>query len=292
MKLRHLASYLAISISLIMQTQTAFANGLDEIKKSGTLRHLGIPYANFITGRGDGMSVEIIKKFADYLGVHYEYVKTDWKNVINDLTGVKIKPVGDCVEVLGTTPVKGDVIANGFTILEWRKKVVNYSSPIFPTQVWLVARADSDLAPIKGTGDIEKDIAKVKKTMKGHTVLGKLNTCLDPSLYGVVQCGATPVLFEGSVNDLAPAVIYKEAETVLLDVPDALVALKKWPEKIKIIGPVSPMQNMGVAFGKSCPRLLEEFEKFLEIQKRNGVYLQIVKKYYDNVFLYYPAFFK
>ena len=51
------------------------AGDLDEIKKSGVLRHLGVPYANFVTGSGDGMDVEIIRSFAESLGVRYEYVK-------------------------------------------------------------------------------------------------------------------------------------------------------------------------------------------------------------------------
>lgn len=54
------------------------AGDLQDAKKSVVLRHLGIPYANFVTGDGDGMDVELIQKFAKPLGVNYQYVKTDW----------------------------------------------------------------------------------------------------------------------------------------------------------------------------------------------------------------------
>ena len=40
---------------------------LDEIRSAGVLRHLGIPYANFVTGSGDGLDVELIQGFAQHL---------------------------------------------------------------------------------------------------------------------------------------------------------------------------------------------------------------------------------
>ncbi len=43
----------------------AGARDLDEIKKSGVLRHLGVPYANFVTGSGDGMDVELVSDIQD-----------------------------------------------------------------------------------------------------------------------------------------------------------------------------------------------------------------------------------
>lgn len=269
-----------------------FGADLPEIKKTGVLRHLGVPYANFVTGSGNGMDVKMMRLFAKHLGVKYQYVKTDWKDVIGDLTGKKVRVKGSDVEILGDMPVKGDVIANGFTILPWRQKVVAYSTPTFPTQVWLIARADFPEKPIKPTRDISKDIAMVKILLKGRTVLGKANTCLDPSLYSLKEVGAKPVLFPGGVNELAPAIINGEAETCILDVPDALIALEKWPGKIKVIGPISPRQNMGCGFARTSPLLREAFNRFLEQCKADGTYLQLVRKYYPAVFSYYPGFFE
>ena len=51
---------------------------LPEITKKGYIQHLGIPYANFVTGSGDGFSVELIQGFADFLGLKYVYVQTTW----------------------------------------------------------------------------------------------------------------------------------------------------------------------------------------------------------------------
>lgn len=280
-----------IAALLIITIGSASGGDLPEIVRRGVLRHLGVPYANFVTGSGDGLDVELVKLFARYLGVEYEYIQTSWKDVITDLTGKRVKSKGDDVEIFGDCAVKGDIIANGFTILPWREKVVFFSTPTFPTQVWLVTHADSPIKPIKPSGDINKDIAAVKAFLKGNRVLGIANTCLDPALYDLEMVGAQIRLFSGNLNELAPAVINREAEATLLDVADALIALVKWSGKIKVIGPVSPMQNMGYAFAQSSPMLRNSFNRFFEQCKKDGTYERLVRKYYPTIFRYYSDFF-
>ena len=74
---------------------------LDHIKTSGALRHLGVPYSNFVTGDGDGLDVDILKLYASELGVRYEHVLTSWETVIGDLSGKRVIPNGDEVEITG-----------------------------------------------------------------------------------------------------------------------------------------------------------------------------------------------
>jgi len=294
-KLSHhliILSMVTLVALVIIPAGSTFGSDLAEVKAKGVLRHLGVPYANFVTGSGDGMDVELMKLFAQHLGVKYEFIETSWGNLIGDLTGKKVKSKGDDIEILSDAPIKGDIAANGITVLPWREKIMNYSNPTFPTQVWLVVRADSPIRPIKPAGHIDKDIVKVKDLLKGQIVLGVANTCLDPCLYKLEESGARPKLYPGNLNEVAPAIINGEAEMTLLDVADALIALEKWPGKIKVIGPVSPMQEMGAAFAKTSPQLRDAFNQFLTQCKRDGTYLQLVKKYYPLVISYYPDFFK
>lgn len=284
-------SVLATLLSFLL-IGAAFAADLKEIRKTGVLRHLGIPYANFVTGSGDGLDVDLMKLFAHHLGVQYQYVETSWESVIGDLTGKKVRAQGDDVEVVGEVPVKGDIIADGFTILTWRKKIVNFSTPTFPGQIWLMARADSTLQPIVPQAEVAQDIAAVRRLLKNRRLLGKANTCCDPSLYNLKETGVQTLLFPGSLNDLAPAIIQGEAELTLLDVPDALVALEKFPGKIKVIGPMTTQQSMGVAFAKTSPELQKAFNRFFEMIKEDGTYLQLVRRYYPKVFSYYREFFE
>ena len=284
-------SLIIAALLSLMFVNSLMAADLREIKQKGVLRHLGIPYANFVTGSGDGLDVELIKMFAKHLGVRYKYVAASWESVIGDLTGKQVGCKGDKVEIMGEAPIKGDLIANGFTILPWRQKIVNFSVPTFITQVWLVARADSPLQPIVPAKSIKKDIAAVDALLKGHSILGKASTCLDPSLYNLKGKGAKVRLFKGSLNDMAPAIIAGEADLTLLDVPDALVALDKFPGKIKIIGPITAKQYMGVAFAKTSPELRDAFNQFFEKIKADGTYQKMVKHYYPKVLIYFRDFF-
>lgn len=128
--LKHcLLRFITIILLMAVPLVPAFGADLPGVKAKGVLRHLGVPYANFVTGTGDGMDVELIKLFAQDIGVKYQYVKTSWENVVADLTGKKVKAKGDDVQVLGEAPVKGDLIASGFTILPWREKIVTFSAP-------------------------------------------------------------------------------------------------------------------------------------------------------------------
>jgi ABC-type amino acid transport substrate-binding protein len=268
------------------------AGDLSEIKARGVLRHIGIPYANFVSGAGDGMDVDLARKFAKSLGVRYEFVPSDWGTVVQDLIGRKIKVSAGAVDLLEHSPVKGDMIANGFTILPWRQQVVAFAQPTFPNQIWLIARADSSIKPIKPTKNLQKDISLTKALMKDKTVLTMEMTCLDPALYNLAATGAKIVCRSGNLNEMAPALLKGEGDLTILDVPDALVALDKWKGKLKIIGPVSDRQLMAVAFPKDAPKLLEAYNAFISKSMHDGTYLAVIKKYYPTAHSYFPEFFK
>lgn len=280
----------ALAMTLSVPAARAAVIDLDEIKAAGVLRHLGIPYANFVTGAGDGMDVELMQLLAKRLGVRYEYVKTDWPVAFSDLTGHKIKVHGDDIEVLAEVPIKGDVLANGVTVIPWREKVVNFGGVTFPNQVWLVSRSDSPVSPVRPTRSLADDILATKSVLKDKSLMGKVGTCLDPSLYDIEKTGAKITLFEGGLNELAPAMIANKSELTLLDVPDALVALQKWPGEMKIIGPVSEEQDMAPAFRKDSPQLRAEFDKMLAEMRADGSFKALVEKYYPFVSDYFPNF--
>ncbi|MCP3871434.1 MAG: hypothetical protein GY703_25690 [Gammaproteobacteria bacterium] len=154
------------------------------------------------------MDVELIQGFATYLGVRYEYVETDWHNVLGDLTGQHARRKGKNAELLDKTPVRGDIIANGLTVLGWRQQVVDYSDPTFPSDVWLVARAGSTLQPIRPSGALRQDIQLVKETLTGHSVLALASTCLDPGLYQMEKTGAEVRMQPQGrkLNEMVPAI--------------------------------------------------------------------------------------
>ncbi len=59
-----------------------------------------------------------------------------------------------------------------------------------------------------------------------------------------------------------------------------------------VIGPVSEAQSMAVGFRMESGDLRSAFDKFLLHLKQNGTYYRIVKKYYPDIFFFFPEEFK
>jgi len=281
-------------LALLSLPLTIHARDLPQVMEAGVLRHLGVPYANFVTGSGDGLDVELMQGLAAHLGVEYRFVESGWNRIFGDLTGRHARRGKDGAELLDTALIKGDVIATGMTVLPWRQDVVDFSNPTFPTSVWLIARADSSLSPITPSGSLKDDISLVKDSLAGYSVLAMENTCLDPALYRMSETKAEVRLPEKNLklSEMAPAILNHDAESMLLDVPDALIALERWPGQLKVIGPISDSQVMGAGFRKNSPKLREAFNRYLDKIRRDGTYQKMVRNYYPSVFLYYAEFFK
>ncbi len=283
----------AVAMLLSLSCMPVFADDLADIKARGELRHLGINYANFVTGAGDGFDVELVQGFAKHIGVKYKLVPTDFVSVIRDLLGKDVVRQGDQVDLQGDFPVKGDMIATGFTVLPWREKVLLYSAPTFPSQVLLVARADSPDKPIKGSADLDADIAETKAMIGSKSVLVMEKTCLDPANYGLKGKGIDLRMYTKSanLNEMVPALIKGDADFSLLDVPDAILDLQRWAGKIKVIGPISGHQELAAAFPKNSPDLRRAFDDYLLRLKADGSYDKLVDKYYPGIRRYFPDFF-
>jgi ABC-type amino acid transport substrate-binding protein len=283
----------AVAVLLSLSCAPVLADDLADIKARGELRHLGINYANFVTGAGDGFDVELVQGFAKHIGVKYKLVPTDFVSVIRDLLGKDVVRQGDQVNLQGDFPVKGDMIATGFTVLPWREKVLLYSAPTFPSQVLLVARADSPDKPIKGSPDLAADIAETKAMIGSKSVLVMEKTCLDPANYGLKGKGIDLRLYTKSanLNEMVPALIKGDADFSLLDVPDAILDLQRWAGKIKVIGPISGHQELAAAFPKNSPDLRRAFDDYLVRLKADGSYDKLVDKYYPGIRRYFPDFF-
>lgn len=292
-KIQKLMTSAAAVLMLLGVSFVARSADLDEIKARGELRHLGIRYAHFVTGDGDGFDVELVQGFARHIGVKYKLVYTDFYSVIRDLLGKNVVRKGDEVSLDGDFEVRGDMIATGFTVLPWRQAVLLYSEPTFPSQVLLVSRADSKDKPVRESKSIEEDIRRTKAMIGKRSLLVMEQTCLDPASYGLKGVGIDLRAYNKStnLNEMVPALLNREAELTLLDVPDAILDLRKWAGKIKILGPISGEQELAAAFPKSSPKLREAFNDYLRQVKASGAYDKLVDKYYPGIRRYFPEFF-
>lgn len=284
-----------IMLYFFLTASQLFAMDLPEIREKEVLRHLGVPYAKFVNNQGEGLDVDMMRLFAKHLGIRYEYVPTSWTTAFTDLTGDIFKIEDGKVIKTAQGPIKGDVIANGLTILPWRQELIDYSRATFPTGIWVIARADSPLKPVQGNGSIDQDIKDVRSMLNGHRVLTMSGTCLDSSLYNLTETSAEIIIEkpdEKTLDDMAPSLLNGDAELSLLDVPDALVALQRYPGEIKILGPLTKDQLMGCGFRKDSPLLRDAFNDFFRKITSDGTYKKLVEKHYPSVFLYLGDFFE
>jgi len=294
MKKQSLVSTLIRSVAVALALcHLASAADLAEIKQRGELRHLGIRYANFVTGAGDGFDVELTRGFAEHIGVKYRLVYSDFYNVMRDLLGKDVVRKGAQVSLTGNFEVKGDLIATGFTVLPWRQAVLLYSEPTFPSQVLLVAPAQAKLTPIKGSNNLTADILETKALIGKKSLLVMERTCLDPANYGLKGSGIDLKAYTKSsnLNEMVPAMLNQESELTLLDVPDAILDLTKWAGQIKVIGPISEHQILATAFPKDAPQLRDAFNTYLRQIRADGSYDKLVDRYYPGIRRYFPAFF-
>ncbi|MCL1109002.1 transporter substrate-binding domain-containing protein [Shewanella schlegeliana] len=278
----------------------AMARDLAEIKAEGVLRHLGVPYANFVSQYSEGnkvthsgLDIELMQDFARHLGVEYQFVPATWRTVFGMLTGRNGQFINNSVVYGEPEPIIGDVIANGFTILDWREEIVAFSDDYFPSAVWLVARTESELNPIKPSGSALDDVFMVKEMLRQRDIIAMKQSCLDPDLYDLYDTQANVILptKQLQLNEMVPFLLSVEAEATLLDVADSLIAIDKWPNEIKIIGPISEEQRMGVGFRKDSPQLRQAFNQYLKQIRADGSYNKLVKKHYPTVFHYYRDYF-
>ncbi|MFV0347546.1 MAG: transporter substrate-binding domain-containing protein [Halodesulfovibrio sp.] len=261
---------------------SSWAVTLKEIRERGTLRHLGFPYSQFVTPNHNGLDVDIIKLFAQHLGVRYEFVESPHPQMLSDLTGKEFTRTAKGMACTGSTPVRGDVAAAGITVSPWREKVVRFSIPTFPTQVWLMARADSPLKPIIPAKQTEDDILAVKQQLRGVVVAGVRNTSIDPDLYELDAYGAKAPTPPIDFRDHLGALLQGKVDAVLADEPDALLLLGIWPGKLKVIGPISEKQQIAMAFAPESQELLEAFNAFLHSCMNDGSYDVIINRYYPE----------
>lgn len=293
MNLSRALARMALFFPLLFLAQSAGAADLPEIQAKGELRHLAIPYANFVTGSGDGFDVELAQGFAEDIGVKYTLVYTNFYTVMRDLLGKNVVRKGDDVSLVGRFPIKGDMIATGFALLPWREKVMLFSEPTFPSQILLIARADSAIKPIKGNGNLKQDIRETKSLIGRKSLLVMKETCLDSENYGLRSNDIDLGTYSKShnINEMVPALLSQDADLSLIDVPDAIMDMQKWSGGFKIIGPISEEQVLAAAFPKDAPRLRDAFNAYLRKIKADGTYIRLVDKYYPGIRRYFPTFF-
>ena len=133
----------------------------------------------------------------------------------------------------------------------------------------------------------------MKRRLAGTRVLGVPNTCLDPGLYAIEATGARrdPHRHAPASTRWRRRSCRGEGDLALLDVADAVLAFERWPGRFKVVGPVSPVQEMAAAFRKDSPDCARPSTPSWPAARKDGTYDRLLAPYFPRAGSYFPGFF-
>ena len=233
----------------------SLATDLKDIKKRGKLIMLCFPHQESIfirtktevgLGHYDGIDYDLMKGFAEYLGVSLEVlpVKPSFAELIPALL-----------------EGKGDIIASSFSITPERKEKVDFSNPYFELRVAVLVGKTSNI------NSVDDLIGKV-----GSTVKGSSQEEIMKNIEGIKRIHH--VTFTRWNYD---AVSEKKADFTLVDEPSTWKVLPEYPElKVAFILPSEDKYGFAVTPGSD---LREHLNRYIDEIKRSGKLEKIIQQY-------------
>lgn len=243
---------------------------LEQIKEKGKLVALtGYNSYSYFIYRGEpmGYEYELIKKFADYLGVELEII------VVRDIDKM--------FEMLNSG--QGDIIAFNLTVTLDRKEKVEFAHHHNLTNQVLVQRKPKNWQKmtkeqisdslITNVVDLINDTIYVEK---GSSYIERLNNLQEEigGKFHIVE--AEP---EVSTEDLIELVSLGKIDLTIADENVALL-YQGYYSNIDIQTEISLPQKIAWAVRKNSPKLLKELNRWIEDMRRKPEYAAIYKKYF------------
>jgi membrane-bound lytic murein transglycosylase F len=248
------------------------ANLVDEIRSRGKLvATTNYSSTNYFVYRGEpmGYQYELLKSFADFLGVKLEIVV---KNEIE--AAFDVLNNGEC-----------DLIALDLAITKDRKRMADFSNPLSQTRQVLVQRRPENWRKLGTWDEMESRLIRNQVDLAGKTIYIQKNSSLAERLHSLQQeIGDTIFVVEDperTSEDLIRMVANGEIDYTVADEHIALVNQNYYSD-IDVNTPVSFPQNIGWAVRKGSDELLVSINTWLEENKRSRKNLLVYNKYFTN----------
>ncbi|NDW06583.1 transporter substrate-binding domain-containing protein [Jiella sp. 40Bstr34] len=217
----------------------------------------GIPFTFLDVGKNEitGMMVDVVKAIGNHAGFEPDVQSVDWVSLIPALESGRI-----------------DMIAAAMSITDARKKVVDFSDPIFPYGEGLVVRADDDT---RYSADLHETVGKVIGVQQGtnfHKVLE-------------ARKGIGEIKVYENIADIMRDVQLGRIAVGLADYPimSYQIGIGKFPDLKMVEGYESQISApIGVAIKKGQPELLARINAGLATIKENGELDALAKKWKLN----------
>ena len=254
------ASVMGLAWVLILGLTCAAWAGpaVDGIKKAGVLKIAstvtGVP-ATFMdtkSGKVVGIMVDVGQAIADHLGVKLEVVESPWAALIPSLQANKV-----------------NLICAAMYITEERKKVVDFSEPVYPYCEALVVKASD-----------KKNYVTIED-LKGLTMGAQVGTVYTKGL----EAKGIPVKVYDNIGDILLEISNGRIDAFLGDGPVAKYLVKTKPDfKVRVVESYKPVMcgDIGVGVSKDASDLLAEVNKVVAQLKASGKIKEILAKWGSN----------
>ncbi len=235
------------------QNSAMAESAVDRIKKSGVLKigstATGVPttFLDTNTGKISGIMVDVAQAFADHLGVKLEVIETPWASLIPSLQSNKI-----------------DLICAAMSITDERKKVIDFSDPIYPYAETLIVKKE-DTKPYKGIADI-----------KNLTIGAQVGTVYAKNLE---KEGIQNLKIYDNIQDIMREITLGRIDAGVVDGPVAGWLVKTKPEfKVKIAEAYVPawQTQIGAGINQGDKDLKVEVDKVVQKLHKEGKIKQIL----------------
>ena len=245
----------AVGLLLLAGGVDSAANDLAQIKAKGTLRVMLVPdlkrpeFYSLKPGTAPGFDAELLEGFAK-------------------LHRVKLEPVpqrGWDALVPALLDKKGDLIAGRFTATEGRRRVVLFTSEVFPSRNVVITRK-----PRKPVLALEQLKAEKVGTNKGSSMAEALAAAGVPNVDdGIPPGGYDEALKSGRI-------------TAALWGVESAIALQKEDPEIQLGMFLGPPLSLAYALRNDQMELLKALNEYVENVRRTPTWSRLVVKYFGE----------
>ncbi|RLD53302.1 MAG: lytic transglycosylase F [Bacteroidetes bacterium] len=226
---------------------------------------------NYFVYRGEpmGYQFELLKSFADYLGVKVEI------QIINDL-----EESFDCINT-----GKCDLIALGLTVTKERAEIIDLSSPLMQTRQILIQRKPENWRKMRTWDEIESHMIRNPLELAEKTIYIQKGAIYSQRIKNLSdEIGANINVIEhpdATVEELITMVAKGEIDYSVCDEHIAMVN-SKYHSGIDVKTAVSFPQNIAWGIKKNEKALLDTLNAWIATYKHTNTYAYLYNKYFKH----------
>ncbi len=203
-------------------------------------------------GEVTGFDIDIAKAVGEKLGVEIEFVYIDWDAKVLELEAGNI-----------------DMIWNGLTITEDRKKEILFSKPYFNNRIVVLTLKDS---PINSISDLSEKNVGVELQSSGQSALEA------SEVFGSINEMVKYTTITEAVLDLKAGGI----DAIVADEIFARYAVSKEADAYKIPEDVFNSENYGIGFRLEDVALRDKVDEIIDGLAEDGTALEISLKWFGE----------